>query len=364
MRPRAHAIGILALALGLLAMPAGAAGAKPNFEVQERSLRLNLAIAGSNGFRGFVSTEGHKQVALTLIKGGILMDLRTRGRVSRHGIVARFGDLAKISVRFQDEPDAAGPKRGRRGDSASGCSGRDPIVERGVFHGTIRFRGENEFTRIDAQRAPGTVEHRFRRVCKQSLLAAFEAALEEIFGSLRVDLLEARARVDGTNVAFEAASFDVGSLLGPGVPPSYGFVGRTVERGDGMRVIRVANVEGGGGTLLAGKPGANPQTATVVPPKPFLETAKHLKERGIPASWIGPLAVRLPGAGPVPLTGPGFKSAFCSLTLAELVDGTRCLPRRGDEPGPNSLAAQAMAAAQGSGSQSQAFWDARLSWSR
>jgi len=354
---------ILVATLGLLTMPTGA-GAKPSFDVKERSLRLSLAIKGSNGFRGFISTEGHKQVGLTLLKGGVLIDLQTSGRVSRHGIVARFGELAKVSVRFQGKPVTVDPQRDRRGNSERRCSGRDPIVEPGFFHGTIRFRGENDFTRIDTRRAPGTVERRFRRICKRSPLAGLEAAFEEIFGALRIDLLEARARVDGTNVAFEAASFDFGSLLGPGAPPSYGFVGRTVERDAGMRVIRVANVDGADGTFLAGKPGANPQTATVVPPKPFLKTAEHLKERGIPGSWIGPLAVRLPGAGLVPLTGPGFKSAFCSLTLAELVDGNRCLPRRGDEPGANSLAALARAATQGSGSQSQAFWDARLSWSR
>ncbi len=364
MRPWAGAIGILAATLGLLAMPAGA-GAKPSFDVQERSLRLNLAIKGSNGFRGFIATEGHKQVSLTLVKGGVLMDLRTSGTVSRRGIVARFGGLGRVSVRFQGEPVAAPSRRqrGRRGDSTPGCSGRDPVVERGLFRGTIQFRGENDFTRIDAKLAPGTVERRFRRVCKPSLLAVLNGLFEELFSGLRVDMLEARARVDGANVAFEAASFDFSSILGPGTPSSYGFAGRTMEWGEGMRIIRGANVEEANGGFLAGKPGAMPQNVTVVPPKPFLKSAKHLKEVGVPAGWVGPLAVRLPGAGLVPLTGPGFKSAFCGLTLGTLIAGERCLNRRA-EPEPHSLAMLAGAAAQGSGSQSQAFWDARLSWSR
>jgi hypothetical protein len=367
MRPLAGAIGILAAALGLLAMPAGAgAGAKPGFDVQERSLQLALTIKGSNGFRGFISTKGHKQVTLTLLKGGVAIELRTSGRVSRRGIVARFGDLAKVAVRFRGEPGAAEPKfrrRERRGESTGGCDGHEPILERGVFHGTIHFRGENDFTRIDAKFAPGAVERRFRRVCKRPPGGSLATLFEELFGKLRIGLLEARARVDGVNVTFEAASFDLTPILGPGAPPSYGFVGRTVERGDGMRVTRIANVEGGDGTFLTGKPGTTPRTITVVPPNPFLKSAKRLKEPGVPASWAGPLAVRLPGSGLVPLTGPGFKSAVCNLTLAELLAGNRCLRRR-TEPESNSLATLAWASAQGSGSQSQAFWDARLSWSR
>ena len=71
----------------------------------------------------------------------------------------------------------------------------------------------------------------------------------------------------------------------------------------------------------------------------------------------------MPGVGRVPLTGQGFKSALCSLTVEELLDGHRCLRRR-SEPEPDSLAALTRASTQGSGSQSQAFWDARLSWSR
>lgn len=366
MRLRVGAIGLVVAAMALLTGPVAGAAASPGFEVQESSLRLNLTVKGSNGFRGFIATEGHKQVSLTLIKGGVLMDLRTNGTVSRDGIVARFGDLGKVSVRFQGErPSAeAGPRRqGQRGDPTPGCSGRDPIVERGHFRGTIQFQGENDFTRINAGLAPGTVEQHFRRVCKESFQAALNGLFEELFSGLRVDMLEAHARVDGANVAFEAASFDLSSILGPGTPPTYGFSGRTMEWVDGMRIIRAANVEETDSGFFAGKPGAMPQNVTVVPPKPLLESAKYRKEAGVPATWVGPLAARLPGAGLVPLTGPSFKSAFCGLTVKRLIAGERCLGRQ-SEPEPHSLATFARGAAHGSGSQSQAFWDVRLSWSR
>jgi hypothetical protein len=165
-------------------------------------------------------------------------------------------------------------------------------------------------------------------------------------------------------VIFEATAIDFSSILGLRLPRIYGFSARAVERRDGVRVMRATQLIGDAHNFLASKPGATPQTVTVVPPPPFVKTAKHLKEHGASATWVGPLAVRLPGAGLVPLTGPGFKSSFCSLTFADFEEGERCLPRRGSEPSPGSMALLAEALLQGSGSQSQAFWDARLSWSR
>lgn len=366
MRSWLGAIAVLTAALGLLAMPAGAS-ARPGFEVQERSLRSTVSIEGSNNFHGSVSTRGHKQVTLVLNRANEKLELQTVGRVSRRRIEAKFGDLGEISLRFQGERVAADSRprqHNRRGASTPACSGRAPIVERGVFRGTIHFRGENDFFRIEAKQAPGVVERRFRRVCRQTPLKRREAAFEGLFNGLRLTQLEARARVGAANLTFEATVIDFSSILGPGLPPIYGFSARAVERRGGMRVVRATQLLGGGHSFLATKPAATPQTVTVVPPPPFVETAEHRKEHGAPATWIGPLAVRLPGAGLVPLTGPGFKSAFCSLTFAKLSDGERCLPRRGDEPIPGSMALLAEALAQGSGSQSQAFWDARLSWSR
>ena len=300
-------------------------------------------------------------MTLTLLRGDERIETRASGSVTRRAVVASFGDLGKVSVRFQGEPAGASPPDPR--EEGRACRGRSPITEYGVFNGSIEFRGENDFTRIAARHAPGTVEQHFRRVCKRTPVDDFKDAFDEIFGTLPFTLLEARARVDGANVIFNALSADFSSILGSGESPSYSFIAGTVERDVGLRVARSAIVEGGEGDFLGGKPGAMPQTVTVLPPKPFLASAEHSKEPGLPASWVGPLAVRLPGTGAVPLTGPGFRTAYCNLTLADILDGGHCLPRRG-EPVLSSTAALARALLQGSGSQSQAFWDARLSWSR
>lgn len=58
-------------------------------------------------------------------------------------------------------------------------------------------------------------------------------------------------------------------------------------------------------------PGVEPVTATVGPPAPFLGSGAFSQSPGQAAAWSGSLAVELPGAGAVPLTGPGFTAAFC-----------------------------------------------------
>ena len=361
MKASRRILGSALAAIALLALPAGAA-AKQGPEIQERSLRLSLVTKGSNGYRAILTTAGHRQVKLELIDGSVAVALQTTGRVSRRGIEATFGDLGRVSVRF----DAA--RREARDRSGRDCRGRGPIFEEGVFRGTIRFEGENGFTRIDASQAGGVVERRFRRVCEPSpptaaaFEDAFQEAFEEIFNRVRLTYLRASTRVAGTNVIFEAASFDFRPIFGPRTPLEYAATARSVQRREGMLVSRSVIAEGGEATLLASKRGKVPATATVAPPKPFTRTAQYVKEPGSAATWVGPLAVRLPGASLVPLTGPGFKSVLCHLSFGALLEGGCALGS--GKPDSRSLAGWAAASAQGSGSHSQAFADARLSWSR
>jgi hypothetical protein len=300
--------------------------AKPRFEVHERALRLSLKLKASNGYEGWITTEGHRRVTLTLQKGNTLLEARAGGRVTRHGIEARFGELGRISVRFRGRPFDSGFRKGEQR-----CRGRKSALEAGVFSGTIRFRGENGFTRVDARRATGYVERHYRRVClRDSRGDSLSAALESLFGAIRLTDLHASGRVDRANVVFEAIAIDFSPIFGRGTPLEYLVSARTVERREGVRLTRKVSAEAGDGSFLfPDKKGETPRSATVAPPSPFTGTAKYLKEPGFPASWIGPLSARLPGAGLVALTGPGFRADICRLNFAALVEGNGCVPKPG-----------------------------------
>lgn len=305
---------------------------KPRFEVHERSLRLSIELRGSNGYRGQITTEGHKRVTLTLRKGNTAVEARASGRVTRHGIEADLGELGEISVRFEGRPFRSGFRN--RGERR--CHGRKSAIEEGRFSGTISFRGDNGFTQLDSRQATGFVEQHYRRVCRRSASDSFDAIFEDLFGAIRLTSLQSRARVDGANVFFDASAIDLSPLLGPGFGLEYLISAGSVEHREGVRLRRSIYTEGGDGVFLFDhEKGAPLRAATVAPAKPFTGTAEYTKEPGLPASFVGPLAARLPGAGLVALTGPGFRAGLCRLRFSDLIEGNRCLP--GPDPAQQRL---------------------------
>lgn len=322
--------GVLLCALAICSLSAAPATAakdragKPSFEVHERALRLSLRVKASHGYEGWVATEGHKRVTLTLHKGSTVVEARTRGRVTRRGIEAKFGELGEISVRFRGGPFQSGP-----GVKGHRCRGRKSELEKGVFSGTIRFRGENGFARVDAVRAAGYVQRQYRRVCRGSSLGdALSAAFARLLRDVRLTVLRASGRVGDANVVLEASAADLRPLLGPGYGFEYTVSARSMERRNGVRLRRGVSARAGEGSFLFHlEKGEAPRSATVAPPNPFTGTARYLKGPGLPASWAGSLAARLPGAGLVALTGSSFRADFCRLTFADLLEGGGCLPK-------------------------------------
>jgi hypothetical protein len=321
------------------------AQARSHFEVHKRSLRLTVRVKASNGYEGWITTEGHRRVTLTLSKGNTTIEARSSGRVTRHGINARFGDMGRISVRFHGRPVSLSP---RNGNGERRCRGRKSAFEAGTVRGTIRFRGENGFTQMNSKRAWGIMTRHYRRVCRHDLRGnSLGVIFKSLLKSLRVTALRAAARVDGVNVTFEAAVIDFRPIFGPGIGLSYIFSAQTSERAEGLRLTRRIGAEGDERSFLVSRKKAKPLTATVAPPKPFTGTAKYLKQPGLGTSWIGSLAARLPGAGLVGMAGPGFKANVCSLTLVALLEG-HC------PPGPGPVRAHSLLSlTQDSGSQSQ-----------
>ncbi|HEX5929487.1 MAG TPA: hypothetical protein VFY48_08840 [Solirubrobacterales bacterium] len=378
---RVRLLGTL-VALAVPATLAAPAEARPGYEVQERSLRLAVHPGASAGYEATIETEGHRRVTLTVRRGGTTAAYRTTGRVTKRGIEARFGDLGHVSVRFDGEPrpfPSLLPRRLRKDLADAGligeCFGPKPVREIGTFSGSIRFRDERGLERIDARRARGDVRRFYTRVCERS---PFDLGLEQgdlpsALADFELSIFYAADASGDRRVSFEAIGLDLGL---PGESPGGFFLanGKLLERREGMAVTRTALSLLDEGSVIASRPGKSPVTATVTVPPPFSGTADYRKERGAPASWSGSLAFRSLGAGVVPLTGPGFSAALCRVRLAELLSSP-CLRRAGApiprpaKPAPPvgsqpTALELALARAQGSGSQSQVFWDARLPWSR
>jgi hypothetical protein len=291
--PGALAAGLAAAAL--LVAPSQA-GAKPGYFVFPKYHETALAVGGTHGFTISISrSSGWVTLHASSDEGAAVYLVRPR-RSSRNGIRARFPGVGRIAVRFHP----SGPPVRTKAPFFPGCRGGGEIEQPGTFTGTIRFRGERDFTRVAARRARGLVQHSFREVCKGPT------------GHEKPDgfsgyLLEALKRSPGRLVSFSATRFSIFGELDDEVH----FLANTAERRASMRIARIASVTAGTESFVVADPTARSTSASVAPPAPFGGTAEfRLAPDGRP-ELDGTLSVDLPGAPAVELAGPSFSPQLC-----------------------------------------------------
>lgn len=317
-------LAVLLCAAVAIAAPAADAWAKPGYQLKERLLRVNLPLPASNGYSARIETEGHRQVTLRVSKGAISIEYKTLGKVSRKGIEAGFGPYGQVSLRFRAK------SRGRATlipglnlpDLWPNCKGRDPVLERGIFHGNVRFEGERGFTEIKAHRMKGRVRHNYRQVCRRDGRRAGASALKL---RQKFAFLGAHAQIDGVTRYFALLQFSLSfggetEVITGEIAGRREKVGRVaiLKSGFGLRESRLP-------VLVASPLGSDPLTAEVNPAKPFSGTGSYQAEGNMPATWTGTLGIRLPGSGLVPLAGPEFEALLCqSKSEAEF---SRCVER-------------------------------------
>ena len=263
-------------------------------------------------------------VVVELSSGHVSAEYVVIGKRSRGRFNARFGKLGRLSLEFRPA------KRPR--------SERCEPVRDGIYGGRITLAGERDYTRVDATRARGAGLVSLGKDCVASssgvprtgLSTHLHAIDKRPGGGASVSVLDIRGR----------GRVLVQALL--------------EERRSKMTVWRTAFAwVGGPNTFISSGPGVHPAFAFLQPPKPFAGSALFEETGEAASSWTGDLSAWLPGAGRVRLAGPTFSSNLCR----EPATGPGC----SFEP---TVQRPLWGEAQGSGSQSQAFGEARLSWSR
>lgn len=349
----------LGIAAAMVVIPTSAS-AKSGYFVEPPSVTLRMSLRGSHGYDVSITTFAHKFVLLSASKGAVSADYAAPGRSSRHGVRANLGNLGRIALKFHGSrrPLPDGPPRPFK------CKGHPPIHEVGRFEGTVRFNGEQDFTSVATSGAKGSIVRHFRRVCKRPPWLRSEDRLRTRGrvkpDGVQLEIFEAGLRTRDRTVYLQTFG---GEIPARGDRPSFSltFVIASLQEQRGrVSISRSVFIEGDSGSVLADKSEAEPTSATVTLPKPFGGMASYAKEPGSEASLTGSLNVWLPGAGKVPLTGPDFKAAVCHASGDKQI--RRCL--RDVDAELKSRSSFLAARPQGSGSHSQAFWDARLSWSR
>lgn len=322
------------------------AEAKPGYFVKSKSLHLGVALPASDGYSASLQTEGHRQVVLTLSRGAFIGRYTALGKVTRKGIEADFGSFGQVSLRFRPK-DRFHPQlipglelppilRDR-------CKGRRSVGERGIFRGNVRFTAERGFTQVRAHRLRGRVVRSYRRVCENRSPAAASKAEPREEGTV----IQAAAQGGGALRFLLVAELSL--ALEDKEEPLTTAIGGLREKDGRVAVSKALFLIDLADSIEFSPAGETPLSAEVILPKPFEGTGSYLQEGKAPPVWSGSLGVRLPASGLVPLVGPEFEAELCHATDFNNLKG--CFERLLSD----SLLAQ------GSGSHSHPFAEARLS---
>lgn len=271
-------------------------------------------------------------VYLELARGYVSALYVVPGRVSNRRIDARFGRLGRISGRYE-RVDLFGR---REQPDASGCKDPFSFV---AFRGRISFEGEGGYTSIDERRTGGLLSEPAARRCKSRAHASAAPATRQL--DTHLSTIAKRGDV--------VTSFTLSRRRGQHWVQ---VEAQRYEQRGRMEVLRESfTAVGGENAFIASGPRVRPPFAFIAPPKPFSGSALFDGAALPGAKWTGDLSAWLPGAGKVRLTGPDYALSFCRRAASE-------------PPCDPETPVRRLSSLQGSGSQSQALGEARLSWSR
>lgn len=176
------------------------------------------------------------------------------------------------------------------------CRGRKSLVQHGAFVGVFEFRGEHEFTSVNATRAKGLSVRSFREVCKGEDAGANNGPNREV-------TLNAKAELGRRTVRFRAATRQPEDIteFEAGISESRGRI--EIER----LVISSGEQSEFSQDFAAG-------SAEVDPPPPFSGTASLKGSETKRGGWTGSLSARVPGFGSIALAGRRFSARLQTVT--------------------------------------------------
>jgi hypothetical protein len=300
MRATKSLLALACCTVALAALPA-AASAKPGYYVSEPSIFSTLDVRGSHGYRITVLGLG-KHVSILAFKGGASASYSVRGKVTEERLQARFGNRGRVSMRLQ-------PTEPPEEESEGECKGKAPATQKGVFRGTIRFRGERGFTRVRAAQARGVVYRSYRQVCKRRRHEPPPPKLSEIPSS-SLSAVSSRGQWAPWFSAFKEEPAKPRPNFSSSLEEA-NYIAASAERRGRMTIYRSAGVTAPAETFTVTPLGTQPVSATVAPPAPFRGTASYERGPAGTGAWSGDLRVELPGLGEVPLTGSSYRAELC-----------------------------------------------------
>ncbi|MET0557255.1 MAG: hypothetical protein ABW065_01095 [Solirubrobacterales bacterium] len=284
---------------------------------------LSFSLRNGDGYQVTVTGFG-PSVALAVHrpKRPVGTTYLVHGKVTRNSIQAVYPGLGRIDVHFRPAQPTPKGNHPRCNSVVRGLHG--------VFAGQIRFRGEDDYTTVEAHRAKGRlIDFGLLRHCSGGISShgrkSRAALIKSIFGSGGPEAKTTRVLAEWKQplggVFFEA------TRVGRDHAEFFAVEQHTVGR---LAVLHVAHAEGSE-KRLASDPALS--FASVSPPAPFGGSADLRHGPDGRKLWTGTLTASFPGAPDVALTGADFKTVLAR-SWGPLPTVPQPLPKRllGDIP--------------------------------
>ncbi len=276
--------------------------------------QIRFKLAGTNGYQISVQAEFDgsgsrpRRSSVTLFVDRHSEDAiyTTAGTATPDMLKASFGNLGFISLRFH----ASG--RVLRTKLSKGCrSSGEPAIPKtrlGVFVGTIRFTGEQDYTEARASRVKGGVGDQGGLLSPHEKVGCFTGEFIQGGGKKR---REKKPHQSKNRISFEAyaRSTEVSFFVSPrNIKPSaahssYTFTSIASEKQGRVRILREISAVGPSSDLQYD---SALTSATFDPPPPFTGTGTF--DENASPSWTGSISVQFPGSSQISLAGLAFQA--------------------------------------------------------
>lgn len=333
MRAKTIAAFLASAAIVVLCLPSGAfargreswvvggSGKGPARRGGKAHITQKLSLVGTNGYKVELQLEDRRRLQFDAVKAdlrhgtvsNVFYSLNAPQRAHSDDIKAKIAGIARIDVRFVPtktikSPPEEGPK----------CGTGSLTTESGHYVGTISFRGEHGYTRVQARSAPGSVEREAPHKCNGQEALNHDPSVENegVESVDRKGKAEEAGEVQMTaidpdrEVLFAASRKELhagGKNRAESTFEAFRFRHRGPLEEDAI-VVQFASKASSFRLPDATHP---TDEAVISPSSPFSGSATFRRPSANSVAWNGNLKVDMPAFGTVPLTGPRVEASLC-----------------------------------------------------
>jgi hypothetical protein len=289
-----------------------------------------FSLTGTNGYEFTLNLEDRRRLRLEAVKAdlrhgtvsNVFYSLKAPQRAHSDDINVKIAGIARIDVHFvPTRTIKSAPEEGPE------CGTGSLTTESGHYVGTISFRGERGYTRVQATSAPGSVERQTPHKCKLPKPAKPDPAVEKEEAEA-VDKLEGEeqkgkaeqtgevqltAMDPGRKVVFAGMRNEL-QAGGKGGAESTFEAFQFRHRGRLQEDAIVVQFASKGSSFKLPDATHPTEEAVISPSSPFSGSATFRRASSDAVAWTGNLKVKMPAFGSVPLTGPGVEASLCHVS--------------------------------------------------